>query len=196
MPLAPGTVTRVIGYLEGTVRPGGIVVTGGGVGYLVHTPSALVPGDFVELHVATLVREDAITLYGFASVAERAFFDALRAVQGVGPAAAVALLRDLGVTGLVAAVATKDIKALRTASGVGPKMAENVAMLVKLPDVGVDIDGEEFSDMSSEVVDTLQALGFDAIRARHAVSTALADGVEGEAELLRMAIAGLHRSAA
>jgi len=89
-----GTVEEVIGYLEGVVRKG-CVVTSGGVGYFIHTPDELEVGSSVELWVETVVRQDAIVLYGFLDESGRDLFRALCKVTGVGPVAALALLRQI-----------------------------------------------------------------------------------------------------
>ena len=93
----------MIGWLRGTVRSretGRIVLDVGGVGYAVSCPMstflALPPdGTVVELHVSTQVREDSITLHGFAEAVERELFERLLSVSGVGPRMALSILLQL-----------------------------------------------------------------------------------------------------
>jgi len=131
----------VIGSLRGVVleRSGGasageLLIEVGGVGYRVAVPTgtlamAEVGGPFF-VHVHTHVREDAIILYGFGSRAERACFDALLGVHGVGPALAVALLSTHAPPALQRIVMTEDADALTLVPGVGKKTA--VRLLLEL----------------------------------------------------------------
>jgi len=112
------------------------VIDVNGVGYLVRCPAralaALPPvGETVSLAIETLVREDAIDLYGFAEAAERDWFRLLMTVQGVGPKAALSLLSALNPADLAAAIAAEDKTALTRADGVGPKLATRLAMELK-----------------------------------------------------------------
>ena len=102
-----------------------------GVGYLVHastrTLSALPPAPAAaRVLVETLVREDAILLYGFADADERDWFRVLTAVQGVGAKVALNLLSALSPRDLVAAIGSGDRGALTRASGVGAKLAVRI----------------------------------------------------------------------
>jgi Holliday junction DNA helicase RuvA len=130
----------VIGSLRGTVESQDdghcVIETVGGVGYLVQassrTLSALLPAPAViRLLIETFVREDAITLYGFATSAERAWFRLLTTVQGVGPKVALSILSALSADELSFAIASGDRAALGRASGVGPKLAARLALELK-----------------------------------------------------------------
>jgi Holliday junction DNA helicase RuvA len=102
-----------------------------GVGYLVFcsTPTLanLDEGGAVSLLIETQVREDAITLYGFSSAAERDWFRLLNTVQGVGAKLALAILSALSPDQLIAALSTGDKAALARAPGVGPRLALRLA---------------------------------------------------------------------
>lgn len=121
----------MIGRLSGTLvsaEAETVLIDVGGVGYEVgvstRTRAALPPlGAPVTLAIETLVREDAITLYGFLEAAERAAFRTLLGVQGVGAKVALALLSAFAPGDIARAVAAKDAKALTRASGVGPRLA-------------------------------------------------------------------------
>ncbi|WP_114377756.1 Holliday junction branch migration protein RuvA [Elioraea thermophila] len=121
----------MIGRLSGTLvsaEAETVLIDVGGVGYEVgvstRTRAGLPPlGAPVTLAIATLVREDAITLYGFLEAAERAAFRTLLGVQGVGAKVALALLSAFSPADIARAVAAKDAKALTRAAGVGPRLA-------------------------------------------------------------------------
>lgn len=115
-----------------TVRDAGrIVVETGGVGYEVLIPLSTYYrlaqlGDRVALEIRQVVREDAITLYGFSSVIEKRAFDLLMSVQHVGPKLALAILSILAPEELVAAILKGDVERIDAVPGVGPKVAERV----------------------------------------------------------------------
>jgi len=131
----------VIGSLRGTVlervpgpTAGELLLEVGGVGYRVAVPTGTLAmadvGAAYFVHVHTHVREDAIILYGFGTRAERACFDALIAVHGVGPALALALLSTHAPAALHRIVVTEDADALMLVPGIGRKTA--VRLLLEL----------------------------------------------------------------
>ncbi len=110
---------------------GRIVVETGGVGYEVLIPLSTfyrLPqlGDRVALEIRQVVREDALTLYGFSSATEKRAFDLLMSVQHVGPKLALAILSVLAPEELVAAIGKGDVERIDAVPGVGPKVAERV----------------------------------------------------------------------
>jgi Holliday junction DNA helicase RuvA len=120
----------MIGKLTGrldSVHEGGCILDVNGVGYLVSASSravAALPADAKgTLWIETVVREDAITLYGFADAAERDWFRLLTGIQGVGPKVALGLLSALSPRDLAAAILAGDRGSLTRAPGVGPKLA-------------------------------------------------------------------------
>jgi len=124
----------VIASLRGRVagRTGGsVVIDVGGVGYLVQVSAPTMaflgePGDEALVLVHTLVREDAITLFGFSEPDERDVFLMLLGVQGVGPRLALSILSELPPIQALAAIAGDDRRALCAADGVGPKLAARI----------------------------------------------------------------------
>jgi holliday junction DNA helicase RuvA len=107
------------------------IVETGGVGYEVFIPLSTYyklpsAGDKVRLEIRQVVREDAITLYGFIDSAEKRAFDLLMQVQHVGPKLALAILSVLAPEELVAAIAREDVERIDAVPGVGPKVAERV----------------------------------------------------------------------
>ena len=122
-----GTVTAVAGESA--------VVEVGGVGLAVHCTPATVGGlrvgESVRLATALVVREDSLTLYGFASDDERVVFDILQSVAGVGPKLAQAVLAVHSPDAVRAAVATEDLGALTLVPGVGRKGAQRLVLELK-----------------------------------------------------------------
>ena len=108
----------------------------GGVGYLVHASARTLGrlpgrGEAVALMIETVVREDAILLYGFHELAERDWFRLLNTVQGVGARHALAILSVLPPDQLAQAVAAQDKQSVSRANGVGPKLAGRITAELK-----------------------------------------------------------------
>lgn len=128
-------IAKLTGRLDSTGENWAIVDCAG-VGYLVECASrtlARLPavGGQVSLVVETLMREDSLRLIGFASGAERDWFRLLTQVQGVGARIALAILGSLEVDDLVRAIAAQDKALLTRADGVGPKLAQRIAIELK-----------------------------------------------------------------
>jgi Holliday junction DNA helicase RuvA len=125
----------MIARLRGSVveRAGAsMVVDVNGVGYLVAaTPSAHRLGDDVALHVYTVVREDALQLFGFATAEERELFVLLLGVSGVGPKAALAIVSGSSPAELRRAIARDDVKRFQAIPGIGLKTAQRVVLELK-----------------------------------------------------------------
>lgn len=131
----------MIGRLQGRVvaesPDGTIVVDVMGVGYEVLVPLGTLgrcPRDDdgrVTLTVVTHVREDAITLFGFAGEADRGAFRLLNNVAGVGPRIAVSILGALPPSELVGTILRGDVKKLQSVPGVGKRIAERLALELK-----------------------------------------------------------------
>ena len=164
-----------IARLTGVVAergPDWLIVDVNGVGYLVHGPVTTVAGTKVgaeiALHTHLSVREDGMTLYGFASADERGLFQTLIAVSGVGPKVALALLSIMAVDELSYAIASGNAAALSRAPGVGQKLASRIALelrdkLTAEPPVALPGD-------SSDVVAALMGLGYSQSEAVEAVA--------------------------
>src|SRR3982751_863720 len=124
-------IARLSGFLAETSADNAIIDVGG-VGYLVQasarTLDALGPlGGEVLILTELQVREDAWTLFGFGSIAERDAFRALTSIQGVGGRLALAILSVLSPDELARAVAQDDKAMIGRANGVGPKLAARIA---------------------------------------------------------------------
>jgi Holliday junction DNA helicase RuvA len=111
------------------------VIDVGGVGYLVSASSRtlrdLVAGGPATMLVETIVREDAISLYGFLETAERDWFRILTTVQGVGARVALSILSTLSPDEIARAIAAQDRATLSRPAGVGPKLAARLATELK-----------------------------------------------------------------
>ncbi|MCA3631557.1 MAG: Holliday junction branch migration protein RuvA [Methylobacterium sp.] len=129
----------MIGKLKGVIDSYGeehVILDVHGVGYLVHCSSRTLQalpqaGEAATLFIETIVREDMIRLFGFASETEKAWFNILLGVQGVGQKVALAILSTLKPGELANAIAMKDKAAIARTSGVGPKLAERICVELK-----------------------------------------------------------------
>jgi Holliday junction DNA helicase RuvA len=128
----------VIAFVRGTVVSAGAstaVLDVAGVGYELQcaprTLAGLRVGQEALLAASLVVREDSMTLFGFADADERAVFEQLQSVTGVGPRLAQALLAAHTPDSLRLAVATEDVKALTRVSGVGQKGAQRLVLELK-----------------------------------------------------------------
>ncbi|MFC5818959.1 Holliday junction branch migration protein RuvA [Nonomuraea harbinensis] len=117
------------------VAPDAAVVEVGGVGVLVHcTPGTLATlrtGQEARLATSLVVREESLTLYGFATDDERAVFELLQTASGVGPKLALAMLAVHSPQALRVAVAGADLKALTQVPGIGQKGAQRIVLELK-----------------------------------------------------------------
>jgi Holliday junction DNA helicase RuvA len=127
-------IAKLKGVID-SVDEGSAVVDVNGVGYLVSASSRtlrdLVVGGPATLLVETIVREDAIALYGFLETAERDWFRILTTVQGVGARGALSILSTLSPDEIVRAIAAQDRATLSRPAGVGPKLAARLATELK-----------------------------------------------------------------
>lgn len=129
----------MIGKLKGVIDSydeDSVILDVHGVGYLVHCSSRTLqalpqPGEAATLFIETIVREDMIRLFGFASAIEKDWFNILLDVQGVGQKVALAILSTLRPAELASAIAMKDKASIARSPGVGPKLAERICVELK-----------------------------------------------------------------
>jgi Holliday junction DNA helicase RuvA len=200
----------MIGHLRGTVfekNPNEIIVEAAGVGYEVIIPIStytVLPdkGAPVSLRIYTHVREDALTLFGFATAEEKAVFERLISVSGIGPKLAVTVLSGLATADLIAAIRSGDVPRLVRIPGVGKKTAER--MILELKDKmaavegtaqtdGVVIAGPTFTVLERDVLSALQNLGCSRPAAEEAVRKVKERGAPEEFEPFFRAAMGLIR---
>lgn len=171
------------------VRLDSAVVEVGGVGMRVQaTPATLAHlrvGQEATLHTSLVVREDSLTLFGFADDDEREVFEAVQTVSGVGPRLALAMLAVHTPDGLRRAVQDADLKALERVPGIGRKGAQRLVLELKdrlgVPAAEIAAAGgvapvPAAGDQRQQVVDALVGLGWNLKAADDAVGSALADG--------------------
>lgn len=129
----------MIARLSGTVAeigPDFAVIDCAGVGYVAQCSARTLDrlpavGAAAVLHVETLLREDSLRLLGFADRAERDVYRLLVTVQGVGPRIALAILSALDAAEVLSAIAAGDKATIARAEGVGPKLAQRIALELK-----------------------------------------------------------------
>jgi holliday junction DNA helicase RuvA len=188
----------MIASLRGTVlsiTPDVLVVEVGGVGFKVLVPTSVAEaaegvGRTVSLHTHLAVREDALVLYGFGSEEQRALFELLLGVNGVGPRLALAVISTLSPDVLRRAVAHDQPEVFNRVAGVGKKTAEKIVFHLK------DRIGKEYglgaitavSDQDTEVLAALTALGYSLVEAQAALQATAKDAPDDLEERVRLAL--------
>lgn len=181
------------------------VVEVGGIGLeLMCTPSTLAglrTGQDAMLPTSMIVREDSMTLFGFADEDEKAIFELAQTASGVGPKLAQAIVAVLSPDGVRTAIATEDVKTLTKVPGIGQKGAQRIILELK-DRIGAPVGGgthvaapagEPWRD---QVLQGLIGLGYntkEAEKAVEAVSDEAASGVPNVSALLRSALRALAR---
>jgi Holliday junction DNA helicase RuvA len=162
-------IARLRGRISGRAGPG-LIVDVKGVGYLVNaTPSVHRLGDGeVTIEVHTVVREDALQLYGFATADERELFELLLGVSGVGPKVALSIVSGSTPVELRRAIARDDIKRFQAIPGIGLKTAQRVVLELKEKLVGLDIGGPDTGELTAR--DALVELGWSLVDAERALA--------------------------
>jgi len=175
-------IAKLKGVVD-TVDADSTIVDVGGVGYLVsasaRTLRELAAGDEVIILVETIVREDAIALYGFLETAERDWFRILTTVQGVGARVALSILSTLSPDEIARAIAAQDRATLSRPAGVGPKLAARLATELKDKAAafgvaplgkGVEAPAMPAGSINEDAVSALVNLGYKRVEAFGAVA--------------------------
>ncbi len=188
----------MISFLEGELAEKGagrIVVSVQGVGYEVLAPASTIGklpsvGKKAKVFTRLHVRDDAMVLYGFASVDERGLFDLLVTVSGVGPKVALSFLSVLSPDAFRRAVAAGDVAALTVVPGVGKKVAQRVVLDLKdrLGGEGIPLGGP-----LADVREALLSLGLSPQEASEALGTLPPEGDRPVEDLLRQALRQVGR---
>ncbi len=208
----------MIARLKGTVAAVELetaIIDVGGVGYLVACPGRVLgklqTGQPATLWVETVVREDAILLYGFLSQEDKAWFRRLTTVQGVGAKVALAILSVLAPDALARAIAAQDKAALGRANGVGPKLAARILSELKDKAVGLATgpafapaaasaapeDGDPRATVAREATSALVNLGYgpsDAFGVVAAVIAAAGDAVPTVEQIIARALKDIAKA--
>ncbi len=179
------------------------VVESGGIGWNVHVPLTVLErlprvGEEVKLYTSFLVREDAMTLYGFLSRQDLQMFRQLLGVTGIGPKAALGILSAMRPDDLRMAIISEDVKMISRAPGIGPKTAKRMILdlkdKIRMEDIlpsGSLQEAAVLSDASSgmdgagrEAIEALTALGYSMSEATKAVrQVEITEGMTVEAVL-------------
>jgi len=199
----------MISHLRGTLlekQPNRVIVDVNGVGYDVHVPLSTFyemsePGAEIALRIHTHVREDALLLYGFATVLELKIFERLISVSGIGPKLALAVLSGIEPNELVAAIRTANVARLTGIPGIGKKTAERIGLELKdkmasiLPaDVATSPAIATNETLRTDVLSALMNLGYHRPLAERAVDSALKHGTATSFEgVLRHALRELAK---
>ncbi|ASR36946.1 Holliday junction DNA helicase RuvA [Prauserella marina] len=179
-----------------------VVVEVGGVGMAVQaTPSTLATlrrGEQTMLHTALVVREDSLTLFGFADAEARELFGLLQTVSGIGPRLALAALAVLDPDKLRGALSEGNITVLTQVPGIGRKGAERLTLelrdkvIATEPSAGGEV-APTAGVVRNEVVEALVGLGFAGKQAEQAVDKVIAAEQGDTSSVLRAALATLGK---
>lgn len=171
-----------------------LVIEVGGVGLRVLVPAPLrtrmKAGEVIFLYTHLIVREDALTLYGFESQPERELFNILLGVDGVGPKVALSVLSAMTLDSIQRAVFADEADLLSRVPGVGKKTAQKMALHLKdkLKPVDALASVAAMTDRDSEVLAALTALGYSVVEAQAAIQALPKDAPEDTEERLRLAL--------
>ena len=173
-----------------------IVVTIGGVGVEVSAPFSTIErlqSERVFLYTRLVVREDSLSLFGFATAAERELFDAVLKISGIGPKLAVSILSTLSVENIRGAVANERPEIISRVPGIGKKTAQKIVLELqdKFP-AGLDGAPQVVEDDSSALImDALTGLGYSVVEAQAAVQAIPRDAPADVEDRIRLALQSL-----
>lgn len=189
----------MISSISGTVKStsiSSIVVEVGGVGILVQLPvrvaAQMQVGKLVNLHTYLIVREDALTLYGFVDLVDRDFFELLLSVTGIGPKVAQSILAASEASVIANAIVSSNLKSLESVPGLGKKGAQR--LVLELKDKAANFAGGNVSaklSITNQVENALQGLGYSAKESSVMISQiAGSEKIENlsAAEILKLAL--------
>ena len=158
----------MISSISGTVKStaiNSIVVEVGGIGVLLQVParvaSQMQVGKLVSFHTYLIVREDALTLYGFTEITDREFFELLLSVTGIGPKVAQSILASSEASTIAAAIVSANLQSLEAISGLGKKGAQR--LVLELKDKAAIFAGAGVNSklsITNQVENALQGLGY------------------------------------
>lgn len=184
-----------------------VVISCAGVGYAVQVPATTgealpAPGQEGTVYTVMNVTENDVSLYGFATEEQKSCFKMLTAVTGVGPKAGLAILSVMTPEKIALAASSGDHKAFTKASGVGPKLAQRIALELKdkvgkglasgAGFSGVGLDAPAPSSAPAQAVAALVSLGYTASEAAQAV--ARVDDTLPVQDIIKIALRGLSRA--
>ena len=188
----------MIASLEGKLESlsgDGAIINVGGVGFRVYMPTTALstlgkPGDEVKVYTHLQVREDDLSLYGFASAEELWLFETLIGVTGLGPKLALAMLSSLSPEQITMAIATGSIDMLDMIPGIGKKVASRIILELK-EKIGagwIAAPVTELAQENTEVLTALTSLGYSAQEATRAVANVPQDTSLSLEEKIKLAL--------
>ena len=197
----------MIGYLKGKVKylsPDFVLLEVNGVGYEVVCSGAafskLSGASEGEIYTYLQVKEDGVSLFGFADMQEKGLFLKLTSVQGVGAKMAISLLSSMRPSDISEAIATADSKRLSAVKGLGKKTAERIILelhgkisadeLLGGENVGGKVSALP-TEQDDDAVSALMGLGFTKQESARAVERAKSAGARSVEEILAMALRGM-----
>ena len=171
-----------------------LIVEVGGVGMRVHVPATLREqmnvGESTFFYTHFVVREDAMSLYGFETQADRDLYVLLLSVNRVGPKLALAILSSLSLDTVKRAVFNEEFELLNRVPGVGKKTAQGIILSLqgKLKPMDALEQVAAMTDTDGEVLAALTALGYSVIEAQTAIQAIPKDAPQEVEERLRLAL--------
>jgi len=179
----------MIGMLKGKVweiQLERLILDVHGVGYSLTVPHGLSArlhvGQEIVLYTRVILREDDLSLYGFASGEEKQLFLDLLSVSGIGPKAAMSFLSTYNVGQIQSAIASENINLLTKVPGIGKKTAQRLVLELrekfKERATSGDVENEYTPNESSDALETMLALGFGLDEARSVLTRVLQEGQE------------------
>jgi len=165
----------------------------GGVGLHIAAPSSVIErvtgiGKPLFLHTYLLVREDALRLFGFSSLEERAIFLELLQVTGIGPRTGLAVLSTLSIDSLRQAVAGNQVEALVRVPGIGKKSAEKIIFHLKDRIAPLPAAESRISQPDNELLSVLTSLGYSLVEAQSAVQSLEGESTEDVEQRIKLAL--------
>jgi Holliday junction DNA helicase RuvA len=187
----------MIAYVNGKVlriERDSVILEVNGIGYQVFVPQPFLDqvrnGDRASLYTYMVVRQDALSLYGFETLEGREFFELLLSVNGIGPRLALAILSVLNPDTIRRSVFNEQPEIFSRVPGVGKKTAQKI--LFHLQDKIKAVEGLEpvaaYSEMDGEVLNALTALGYSVVEAQAALQSIPREAPQEIEERLRLAL--------
>jgi len=176
------------------IEENALIIEVGGVGMRVFAPAPLRTrlkvGEVAFLFTHLVVREDALTLYGFESQTDRDLFNILLGVDGVGPRVALSVLSTMTLDAVQRAVFADEAELLSRVPGVGKKTAQKIALHLKDKLKPTDTLNQvaAMSDADSEVLAALTSLGYSVVEAQAAIQSIPKDAPKDVEERLRITL--------
>jgi holliday junction DNA helicase RuvA len=176
------------------IDEGSVVIDVAGMGFLVHVPTPLVmnikSGDNLFLYTHLIVRQDALTLYGFDSKEVREYFNLLLGVNGIGPRLGLAILSALDPDTIRRAVINDQNEVFGKVPGVGKRTAQKILLhlqdRLKVADDLLPVPGMKEAD--NEVINALTSLGYSLVEAQSAIQSLPVDTPDDVEIRLRLAL--------